>query len=185
MSVECGHPGNPDVLVSTGPIIKVKVGFDRAYRGRGLPQVVDRVLPALVDTGATNCFIDGDVAIAHHPPVVDQDAATGIFGPETVNMYLGQLVIPELDGYTVYGRFAGVDLSGLGVAALVGRWPVLARCVMSYDGRSGSVVLERRGSSQQLRCQTGPEIQTEPVPVCAAAVIPLATMLVFAAYHRT
>ena len=59
-------------------------------------------------------------------------------------MYLGQLVIPELDDYTVYGRFAGVDLSGLGVAALVGRWPVLARCVMSYDGRSGSVVLERR-----------------------------------------
>ena len=147
-SVQCGFPNQPALLVSRGPVLAVKIGFDPSFHPDRPPaNVVDRILPALVDTGASECFIDNQVAIDHQLPVVDQSVAVGAFGTSPVNLYLGQVVIPRLGDYTVYGRFAGADLSGLGVQALIGRWPVLSHCKMVYDGLSGSVVLSLKGAS--------------------------------------
>ena len=144
MKVECGFPGYPMQLEALGPRLGVQIGFDLTFRpNQGAePDIPEQLLSALVDTGASRCFIDMDVALAHRLPIVDREDVVGAFGASEVNVYLGQLRVPSLS-FTVYGQFAGADLTGLGCAALIGRAPILSRYEMNYVGATGSVTLER------------------------------------------
>ena len=141
--IECGYPGTPTNLEAVGPRLNILVGFDPTYRpsSNQPPRVPERPLSALVDTGADLCCIDSKLAISLKLPVLDHHfVAHGVMGSGDVNLYLAQIVIPELP-FTVYGRFAGLELAELGCSALIGRAPVLTHCVMTYDGPSGSVQL--------------------------------------------
>jgi hypothetical protein len=95
----------------------------------------------LIDTGATSSCIDDVVARALRLPIADREEWSGIGGSTPVNIYLAQMDFPALGGI-LYGRFAGVHLSASNQPhrALVGR-DFLRNLRMTYDGRSGEVIL--------------------------------------------
>lgn len=144
MRVECGFPGHSEHLEVFGPRLGIQIGFDPTYRPSqsDKPDLSEQLLSALVDTGASRCFIDTSVALANRLPIVDREDVVGAFGGNQANVYLAQLYVSALS-FTVYGRFAGADLESLGCAALIGRAPILSRCQMHYDGTTGSVTLRR------------------------------------------
>jgi hypothetical protein len=146
---QCGFLDGPgvsarDLLVNMGPTLKVDIGFDPSYDGRSprkLAALPMRNVWALVDTGATHCCIDSDLAMQLKLPVIDQHTYSGISGPMNVNMHLDQIYTPNLN-FTFYGSFAGVNLSAGGArhSVLIGR-SYLQHFTMTHDGPSGTVVL--------------------------------------------
>jgi len=145
----CGFLDGPgvlarDLLIRLGPTLKVDIGFDPNYDGRSpqkLPTLPMRDVWALIDTGATDCCIDSDLAMQLQLPIIDQRVCAGISGPMTVNMHLAQIHTPNLN-FTFYGAFAGVNLSAGGSrhVVLIGR-SYLQHFTMTYDGGTGSVTL--------------------------------------------
>ena len=97
MIVDCGFDGHPVVLEHFGPRLQVRIGFDRAFdvAAKVAPDLSVPTVSALVDTGASVCFIDDDYALANNLPVVDRDDVVGAFGTATVNVYSGQMHIPN------------------------------------------------------------------------------------------
>jgi predicted aspartyl protease len=132
-----------DYLVFHGPTLAVHVGFDPNHKdgSAAAPNLVAQDLFALVDTGATESCIDSGLAMQLNLPVVDQREVGGVGGRLKVNMHLGQIYIPSLH-VTIYGQFAGVALQAGGQrhSALSGR-SFLKNFTMTYDGRSGDVVI--------------------------------------------
>lgn len=118
-------------LVSLGPILPVEIGF----------QSVAPVGDGLVDTGASESFIDDMLAQKLRLPQVEETEISGATGSAPAPVYLGQIHIPSLED-TIYGRFAGLPLraSGLHYAAIIGR-EFLREYVLMYDGRIGTVVI--------------------------------------------
>lgn len=147
---KCGFDDGPggsgtDLLEEHGPTLYVDIGFDAAYNPQAptRPQLAVTRLWALVDTGATQCCIDDDLAIKLALPVVDRQQITGVSGVREVNMYLAHIHVPAL-GFTMYGSFAGVDLIAGGQQhyALIGR-TFLRHFHMVYEGQTGTVTLSR------------------------------------------
>ena len=100
-------------------------------------------MSALVDTGASQTYIDTAVATALGLPIVDKETLSGSAGSHTVDVYLAQIHVPGL-GLTIWGRIAGVNLiaGGQTHAALIGR-TFLQYLVMHYDGPTGRVTLTK------------------------------------------
>ena len=67
------------------------------------------------------------------------------FTVREVNRYLAQIYVPSLRDI-MWGAFAGINFtSGLqSYSALIGR-NFLQRYVMTYNGKTGSVILEKLG----------------------------------------
>jgi predicted aspartyl protease len=129
------------MLVVHGPTLLVDIGFDQSYAEGLIPQLAATKLWALVDTGATECCIDSDLARKLNLPVVDRRHIAGVSGRREVDVYLAQVHVPSLT-YTVYGPFAGVDLIAGGQRhyALIGR-TFLRHFTMHYEGTTGNVQL--------------------------------------------
>jgi len=138
------HP--PRVMLALqGPELIVDIGFDPNYKGppaepNGLGALG---VPALIDTGAQQSFIDNDLALSLQLPVVNQQTVSGSVGKHTVTMYLGHIHVPSL-GFTITGQFGGVHLvaGGQRHRALIGR-SFLLHLKMTYNGLDGTVTLER------------------------------------------
>jgi predicted aspartyl protease len=130
------------VLVVYGPTLVVDLGFDPAPADGLEPDLAAKGVEALVDTGASDNFIDDDLAGTLRLPVVDRLSVSGSAGRHEINMYLAQVHVPAL-GITISGRFGGVHLAAGGQRhqVLVGR-SFLADFKMTYDGISGAVALE-------------------------------------------
>ena len=128
-------------LVLRGPTIPVRISVGDDDDDR------DDTYPALVDTGASLDAIDSELAALLGLPVVDEATVVGSNGPHTVTVHLGRIVVPELR-LSRYGRFHAVHLSAGGQEhrALLGR-RFLSVCRMTYDGRTGEVVLTRPHST--------------------------------------
>lgn len=143
-TAECGF-GSPDSLYLYGPTLLIEIGLDEDFHPEsgGSPRLESGRVPALVDTGALESFVDSALAIQLNLPVVNVGTISGAGGPSAVNIHLAQIHVPDLD-WLVYGRFSGVHLSAGGQphVALIGR-DLLRDCAMSYDGRTGVVTLER------------------------------------------
>jgi predicted aspartyl protease len=133
------------LLVTHGPTLLVDIGFDQNYvqGGQAPPQLAATKLWALVDTGASECCIDSDLAQKLNLPVVDRRHIAGVSGRKEVDVYLAHVHIPSLT-FTMYGPFAGVDLIAGGQRhyALIGR-TFLRHFNMVYDGTTGNVELTR------------------------------------------
>ena len=145
-SVECGFGADPTSLVRFGPTLNVLIGFDADFRldvHAIRPELSQANYHALVDTGATESCIDSIVAASLDLPIVDRIAVSGVHGSQEVNVYLAQVVCPDLD-HLMYGRFAGVRLQAGGQVhgALLGR-TFLRQFFMRYNGETGSVVISR------------------------------------------
>ena len=141
---DCGFDGQPDMLVSIGPTLAVRIGLDTSYdpdRGNQ-PNLGPDQFPALIDTGASESCIDASLADNLRLPVVDHQVITGIHGPAAMNMHLAQVHIPHFD-FTINGQFAGVHLTsgGLPYYAIIGR-DILRRFTMTYNGVTGRVTFE-------------------------------------------
>ena len=142
-TVDCGFPASPDALAKVGPGLTVDIGCDPDYvdslRGMPRPQVMGVL--ALVDTGASECFIDASLARDLGLPIVDRQTVTVAHGLAEVDFYLAQIYVPALD-QVIEGYFGGVHLQpGMGsFVALIGR-SFLREFTMTYEGRTGRVLL--------------------------------------------
>lgn len=146
-TAQCGYAGGGPVdprlmLRNQGPELIVDIGFDPNYGGTGKPNNLGAPgVPALVDTGAGDSYIDNDLAVALKLPIVNQGTVSGSAGKHGVIIYLAQIYVPSLDA-TIYGPFGGVHLiaGGQRHSALIGR-SFLMHFKMIYDGITGAVEL--------------------------------------------
>ena len=163
---DCGFPpitivpgSNPpkilrgrDLLVAKGPTTAVEIGFNpeffqldkakvQAAVATATAEPFQRLVEALIDTGATESAIDEDLAKELQLPLIDHQDGSGIGGTERFNIYLGHVRIAAL-GIIQYGRFMGVKLKAGNQPhqALLGR-TLLQGMILVYDGRDGSVRL--------------------------------------------
>lgn len=148
VQTKCGFDSGPqgtgaDLLLLNGPTLLVDIGFDPAYTPTQQypPAAGIRMLPALVDTGATESCIDNLLAATLKLPIVDRRPVSGSAGSHLANVYLAQVHIASLQ-FTIYGAFAGVELAAGGQAhsALLGR-TFLRGFTMTYEGPTGTVIL--------------------------------------------
>ncbi len=149
---KCGFDGDPrgpaqQLLVTLGPTLIVDIGFDPSFDPTvavAIPAPQLKGSHALVDTGATISCIDSAVAAALQLPIVDRQKISGSGGIHEVNMHIGQIFIPELN-VTIYGSFAGVDLSAGGQphVVLIGRM-FLQHVTLNYDGLNGTVTITHK-----------------------------------------
>jgi hypothetical protein len=153
--VECGFlelssAGSPaEALVQYGPTVPVDIGFDpamfaAAYPAAGFRRVPEaHSVPALIDTGSSESYIDEELAQRLQLPLVDQVQVDGAQGEMTLNVYLAHIALPGL-GATQHGRLCGLPLK-TGTAShriILGR-TLLKDTLLIYDGRSGSVKLAK------------------------------------------
>ena len=115
--VDCGFPDTPSasgdlLLVRYGPTLTVRVGFDPTFNpgSKVTPQLPDRAVNALVDTGAMTSCIDTNLVKALNLPFVDRRDFGGIDGASERPIHLAQIEVPDL-AFTIYGRFAAVNLA--------------------------------------------------------------------------
>ena len=144
-SLNCGFSG-PDasyLLIERGPTIYVDIGFDPGWRVGLIPAAKRQNVPALVDTGALESFIDCALATDLDLPISDRREISGSRGRHEVDVYTAQVYVPDFE-FTVYGQFAGVFLSsgGTDFRVLIGR-TLLKDFTLHYDGPSGRVTLIR------------------------------------------
>jgi hypothetical protein len=141
--LSCGFSGTgaSDVLIERGPTIYVDIGFDPTWRQGRIPAAKKRNVPALVDTGALESFIDCDLATQLDLPISDRREISGSRGRHEVDVYTGQVYVPAFE-FTVYGQFAGVYLSsgGTDFRVLIGR-TFLKYFTLTYNGPTGHVTL--------------------------------------------
>ena len=147
-TVNCGFSDQPgrsgqSELVANGPTLLVEIGFDPGFEDSDTerPDISDDLLPALVDTGALESFIDADFAAELGLPVAEQGRVAGVGGITDTDIYMGQIYVPALN-WTIYGRFAGARLQAgrQPYYALIGR-TFLQNFTLVYAGRSGAVTL--------------------------------------------
>ena len=147
-TVSCGFGDNPEqsgqqLLVLYGPTLLVEIGFDPDFENSDAerPNISDDLLPALVDTGATENCIDANLADTLGLLRFDRDDIAGIGGITKVDYYLAHIYVPSLN-ITIYGEFAGVQLQAgrQPYYALIGR-TFLQNFTLVYAGRSGAVTL--------------------------------------------
>ena len=139
------EPGlsSSDALVLNGPVLQVQIGFDPSFRRgqSGHPALPPEAIPAIVDTGATDNYIDtmlaGEIGL---PILEDRQSITGAVGSDEVNTHDAQIYIPRLE-YTIVGSFAGVHLTGtdLPYRAIIGR-SFLRDFTMLYEGRTQALL---------------------------------------------
>jgi hypothetical protein len=145
--VSCGFLGAAPaqvLLAYHGPVIKVDVGFDKAYKSPGKPPRHFRQgLEALVDSGARESCIDSTLANELGLPTFDRQYVSGVSGRIEVDYLLAQIHIASL-AFVLKGRFAGVPMisSGMTHPIVLGR-SFLSYMRMNYDGPTGDVELIR------------------------------------------
>ena len=161
MDAECGffpHPNGAELLCLNGPTILVDIGFDAGFQSSSTATPIATInnVPALVDTGASESFIDNAIAVAVGLPIVDKQMLGGSSGSHESDVYLAQIHVPSL-AFTIWGRFAGVNLiaGGQQYTALIGR-TFLQHMVMTYDGLTGRVTITKT-------------IKPQPAPLPATA----------------
>ena len=140
---QAGFEDSPDLLRSYGPTLHVRIGFDPSWIPGETPSLGNRFL-ALIDTGASDSYIDSSVAAALDLPISDRTVVGTGGGRINANRHLAQIEIPQFE-WTMYGAFAGVDLRKVGGVvhdAILGR-DFLRNLLMTYNGATGHVLIER------------------------------------------
>src|SRR6202012_4856847 len=94
-------------------------------------------LDAMIDTGASDNYLDRDMADRLALPLIDQGEAATPLGTELVNVHLVQIHVIALDK-VIFGKFAAVNLRANGIEfdVLLGR-TFLQDYVFTYDGTTG------------------------------------------------
>jgi hypothetical protein len=147
---QCGYDHAPGgrgrtLLAQYGPSLKVDLGFDPKFvAGFGdLPSPNERGLDAMIDTGASDNYLDRAMADRLALPLIDQDEAATPLGTETVNLYLAQVHVIALNK-VIFGKFAVVNLRANRIEfdVLLGR-TFLQDYLFTYDGTIGRATIQK------------------------------------------
>lgn len=140
---ECGFADSdgrllPEQLEQYGPTIYANVSQPVSAVGQ---PVLSKVVPFLIDTGATQSCIDSQLAKELMLPVIDRIPMCGISGQHECDVVLCHIQVPSVT-HSMSGRFACVELANGGQphSALLGR-DFLKDVVMIYDGALGRVTI--------------------------------------------
>lgn len=128
--------------MAVGPTISVRIGFDPSFLpfDERPPDLPERRVPAVIDTGAVISCIDSAVTASLGLPVAELASVAGVHGPGIAEVYLAQMSVPDL-GAVLRGRFHAAHLGAGGHhRAILGR-TFLQHYAMTYDGRTGAVRL--------------------------------------------
>jgi predicted aspartyl protease len=131
-----------DLLLQDGPIIRVRVGWDRNFNPDepGVPNIPAAEYRAILDTGADYSAIDRKLAMRLKLPIVGEGAMDSTGGAANTNIHDAIVHVPQL-GFTQHGQFHAVTLTR-GRHILLGR-KFLQHFTMTYEGRTGTVTLSK------------------------------------------
>ena len=134
-----GNETPADLLERFGPTLFVDIGLkSRAVVGQP-PDLAEKRIRALIDTGADGNCIDDALARRLGLPEIDKGEVSGIGGKSMASMYLARMYIPQLERL-IFEPLAGVRLEegDQWHRAILGR-RFLRQYRMTYDARAGQV----------------------------------------------
>lgn len=128
-----------DLLVDLGPTLLVDIGLKSRARAGEPPELAEKKIKALIDTGAGGDCIDNELAVRLGLPITDEGEISGVGGRQHAYIYTARVYVPKLDRL-LFQRFAGVRLEDGGQwhRLILGR-TFLRQYRLSYDGASGQV----------------------------------------------
>ncbi len=138
---------NGELLLNYGPTIEVIVGPFKQAEKSPQDKIDDSKIKqvyALVDTGASNCMIDSNLAVELGLIAVDKAMVSGVGGQREHLIYMAGIVIPQLE-IDQFGPFLAADLKDGGQEheVLLGR-DFLKNTIMIYDGLRAQVTITSR-----------------------------------------
>ena len=131
-----------DLLVSLGPTLLVDVGLKSRSSAGERPDLPEKKVRALIDTGAGGDCIDDDLARALCLPVTDEGEISGVGGRHHAYIYTARVYVPGLDRL-LFQPFTGVRLrAGDQWHKLILGRTFLRQHRLVYDGGSGQVEIQ-------------------------------------------
>lgn len=130
-----------DLLVELGPTLLVDIGLKSRGTPGARPDLSEKRVRALIDTGAGGDCIDDELARRLGLPVTDEGEISGVGGRQHAFIYTARVYVPTLDRL-LFQPFTGVKLEegGQWHRLILGR-TFLRHYRMAYDGASGQVEL--------------------------------------------
>lgn len=130
-----------DLLVDLGPTVLVDIGLKSRSASGQRPDLAEKGIKALIDTGAGADCIDDDLAVRLGLPITDEGEISGVGGRHRAFIYTARVYVPGLNRL-LFQRFTGVRLEGGGQwhRVILGR-TFLRQYRLTYDGPSGGVGL--------------------------------------------
>jgi len=131
---------NPaDLLVRLGPTILVDLGLKSRAPAGEKPDLPQKRVKALIDTGAGGDCIDDDLAKHLNLPIHDEGVISGVGGRHRAFIYTARIYVPALDKL-LFQPFTGVKLceGEQWHRVILGR-SFLRHYSLSYDGITGRV----------------------------------------------
>ena len=98
-----------DLLVRIGPTIMVDIGLKSRSPAGSTPDLPEKKVKALIDTGAGGDCIDDDLAKRLNLPIHDEGEISGVGGRHRAFIYTARIYIPALDRL-LFQPFTGVRL---------------------------------------------------------------------------
>jgi hypothetical protein len=131
---------NPaDLLVRIGPTIRVDIGLKSRSLAGDTPDLAEKKVKALIDTGAGGDCIDDELAQRLKLPIHDEGEISGVGGRHRAFIYTARIFIPSL-GRLLFQPFTGVRLQEgeQWHRVILGR-SFLRGYRLAYDGVTGQV----------------------------------------------
>jgi hypothetical protein len=128
-------------LLTYGPTITVVVGHVPPQNIENSTVQQIKSVSALIDTGASNCMIDTQLAKELNLIAVDKALVAGVNGSSEHLIYMAAILVPQLDIHQ-FGKFLAANLKdgGQDHEVLLGR-DFLANTVMIYDGVRAQITI--------------------------------------------
>lgn len=98
-----------DLLVRIGPTIMVDIGLKSRSLAGSTPDLPEKKVKALIDTGAGGDCIDDELAKRLNLPIHDEGEISGVGGRHRAFIYTARIYIPALDRL-LFQPFTGVRL---------------------------------------------------------------------------
>jgi hypothetical protein len=128
-----------DLLVRFGPTIQVDIGLKSRSLAGQTPDLPEKKVKALIDTGAGGDCIDDALARRLRLPIHDEGEISGVGGRHHAYIYTARIYIPQLEKL-LFQPFTGVKLheGEQWHRVILGR-SFLRHYRLAYDGATGQV----------------------------------------------
>jgi hypothetical protein len=104
-----GGASPADLLVQLGPTLLVDIGLRSRAPAGTRPDLLQKGVKALIDTGAGGDCIDDELARTLGLPISDEGEISGVGGKHHAFIYTARLYVPALDRL-LFQPFTGVKL---------------------------------------------------------------------------
>lgn len=133
--------GPADLLLRFGPTVFVDIGLKSRAGPGAEPDLPEKRVKALIDTGAGGDCIDEDLARRLRLPIHDEGEISGVGGRHRAFIYTARIYVPGLKKL-LFQPFTGVKLyqGEQWHRVILGR-AFLRQYTLAYDGRSGDVLI--------------------------------------------